>query len=153
MFSHIKSRNTSKPGVKFCEKIEPSTIYFVILLFTMKILKPRRYIFSVVLLIFLVNTAPATNGQENREANQEQKQQGQQEGRKSNQTMMEPDGDRVPGQQTQGYQEEHAESEPKDNNSSKLANEKVDSLQDDSLSKYNFIFYFLYKFKYESESP
>lgn len=28
---------------------------------------------------------------------------------------------------------------------------EVDSVQDDSVSKYNFIFYFLYKFKYEEE--
>lgn len=27
-----------------------------------------------------------------------------------------------------------------------------DSLEDDSVSKYNFIFYFLYKFKYEAEA-
>lgn len=27
----------------------------------------------------------------------------------------------------------------------------VDSLEDDSVSKYNFIFYFLYKFKFEHE--
>lgn len=28
-----------------------------------------------------------------------------------------------------------------------------DSLEDDSLSKYNFIFYFLYKFKYDTSEP
>lgn len=29
---------------------------------------------------------------------------------------------------------------------------KTDSVEDDSVSKYNFIFYFLYKFKYEEEA-
>lgn len=28
-----------------------------------------------------------------------------------------------------------------------------DSFEDDSLSKYNFIFYFLYKFKYDTSEP
>ena len=119
----------------------------------MKILKNNRYVFSAFLLIFIVNVGLATNGQEHKTSNQEQ-----QEGRrKSDQTIIHPDGDyNSPGQGQQEFQQQ--ESEPQQEGASSSVSEprkrtqiKSDSLEDDSVSKYNFIFYFLYKFKYESE--
>lgn len=104
------------------------------------------------LLIFIVNIGLATNGQESKTSNQEQ------EGRKkSNQAMIHPDGDYgSSGQGQQEFQQQEAESNVEPAASSDLESKespqiKSDSLQDDSVSKYNFIFYFLYKFKYESE--
>lgn len=133
--------------VKFCKKAEPSANYFVILLVKMKVLKNYRNIFSALLLIFMINLGFAgtfTNGQE-------AKSQEQQEGRrKSDQTMIRPDGDYTSPASQADYQEEVRE-EPRETEESEKTQVKADSLEDDSVSKYNFIFYFLYKFKYDTE--
>lgn len=118
----------------------------------MNMLKSNRHIFSAFLLIFGVNIVLATNGQElKRGSDQEQ----QQEGRKSDQTMIHPDGDYATAGQQQEYQNEEIKQEPQEVTSisqePQRSEEKSDSLRDDSVSKYNFIFYFLYKFKYDTE--
>lgn len=118
-------------------------------MFKMKILKSNRYVFSAFLLIFLVNIGLATKGQENKVQSQEQ-----QEGRKSDQTMIRPDGDYGSSIQQPEYQEEERSEDSHSSapsEASYLSPEKTDSLEDDSVSKYNFIFYFLYKLKYEAE--
>ncbi|WP_424962472.1 hypothetical protein [Ekhidna sp.] len=133
--------------VKFCKKAEPSANYFVILLVKMKVLKNYRNIFSALLLIFMINLGFAgtfTNGQE-------AKPQEQQEGRrKSDQTMIRPDGEYTSPATQADYQEEVRE-EPRESEEYEKPQVKADSIEDDSVSKYNFIFYFLYKFKYDTE--
>lgn len=91
-----------------------------------------------------------TNGTEKNLNNQEQEQEGR---RKGDQSLMRPDGDVASQATSQGYQQETTrEAEPAmDAERPVQMEEKSDSVEDDSVSKYNFIFYFLYKFKYDAE--
>ena len=77
----------------------------------------------------------------------------QQEGnRKSNQSGIGLDDGY--GSQTQDEQELTSDDDEITNvsySTSEVVREDADSVEDDSVSKYNFIFYFLYKFKYDSE--
>ncbi len=114
----------------------------------MKILKKYHNIFLTLALIFIFNVGYAhTNGSE-KPNNQEQEQDGR---RKADQSMVRPDGD-VASHQT-GEVKEEPKSEPQVREVSYTPEDKPDSVEDDSVSKYNFIFYFLYKFKYEEEAP
>ncbi|MEP0984493.1 hypothetical protein [Ekhidna sp.] len=112
----------------------------------------RRYlhIWTALITVFAVNLALANSSSNH----QEQEQDGR---RKSNQTMIRPDGE-VGSESDQNLQIESSEANSSQNeggrtNSINIENSdaKVDSLEDDSVSKYNFIFYFLYKFKYDTE--
>lgn len=111
-------------------------------------LKKTLKILFTLALIFAFNIGFAnTNGTEKKADTQEQDQEGR---RKSDQSLMRPDGD-INSTQNVKLQEDRKQ-EPEIKEVSKPS-EKVDSVQDDSVSKYNFIFYFLYKFKYEEEAP
>ncbi|WP_370090359.1 hypothetical protein [Ekhidna sp.] len=113
-------------------------------------MKKHHNILLTLTLIFAVNVGYAnTTGVVNKSVNQEQEQEGR---RRSDQGMVRPDGD-VNNSQTSivGVQEE-PKSEPQAEEPNFKPEEKADSVEDDSVSKYNFIFYFLYKFKYE-EAP
>ena len=78
---------------------------------------------------------------------QEQQQEGE---RKSEQTIMNPDGDELgPTEVEEDYQEESSQIDSEEIRPSRQEAPK-DSVQDDSVSKYNFIFYLLYKFKYDT---
>ena len=101
-------------------------------------------------LFFLVNFAFAfTNGSKNND--QEQDQDGR---RKQSQESVRPD-DYIPSEVPGGTispdlrDEEDLESSKKETKTVEPI--EADSLEDESVSKYNFIFYFLYKFKYEQE--
>lgn len=89
-----------------------------------------------------------TNGEEKKSNNQEQ------EGRrKADQSMMRPDGD-IASQSSQGYQQEpvnESQNAVEELGNLMIIEERADSVEDESVSKYNFIFYFLYKFKYDAE--
>lgn len=117
----------------------------------MKVLKKYLHILPTVALIFIVNIGLAnTNGKENK-AGQEQEQEGR---RKSNQEMIQPDGD-VPSESVdEDLQEEiSSDFEPSESNSKIVYQPAVetDTVKEAAVSKYNFIFYFLYKFKYDVE--
>ena len=102
-------------------------------------------------LILAVNIGYAnTNGTEKKSGSQEQEQEGR---RKGDQSLMRPDGDISSQATSQGYQHETVqEIEPVEDSENLIQiEEKPDSVEDESVSKYNFIFYFLYKFKYDAE--
>ncbi len=112
-------------------------------------LKDYRNILIAFTLVFICNLgfSSTINGQQ-LSSGQEQEQEGN---RKSSQTMMNPDGD-VGTSEQQVYQEETSiekESEVPDSLEGKELMRK-DSVEDASVSKYNFIFYLLYKFKYDT---
>jgi hypothetical protein len=116
-----------------------------------------RILFAFVLILIVNVGLASTNGNENKSNNQEQEQDGR---RKANQGMLRPDGEvgEISSPQTSKFQEE-SNSNPKvrevnyqTQNRSQPEGIK-DTVEDDSVSKYNFIFYFLYKFKYEEEAP
>ncbi|WP_420317457.1 hypothetical protein [Ekhidna sp.] len=115
----------------------------------MQILRRYLSILSAFLFVFTFNYGVANEVITKPGVKQEQEQ--EQEGRRKNdQTMIRPDG------QYQSSSPEIDSSDPDPNEESVSTPnvvENTDSLQDDSVSKYNFIFYFLYKFKYEDESP
>ena len=118
------------------------------MLVKLKTLKNTPKILFALALIFICSVGFAnTNGNEKKADTQEQDQEGR---RKSNQGLMRPDGDSAP--QRDVRLQEESKSEPEVREEVKPV-EKTDSVQDDSVSKYNFIFYFLYKFKYEEEAP
>ncbi|SNS91529.1 hypothetical protein SAMN05421640_1612 [Ekhidna lutea] len=76
---------------------------------------------------------------------------GQEGRRKAEQGMMRPDGEvSTSQQQDRQGQSEFRQDRVESKSPSSVENE-VDSVEDDSVSKYNFIFYFLYKFKYDNE--
>ena len=85
-------------------------------------------------------------------SNSQENNQEQQDGRKSGETMIRPDG-------SYEAQEQDLETDDKQSRRSNIDRnesvgqipEKVDSVEDDSVSKYNFLFYFLFKIKYDSE--
>ncbi|MEP0271765.1 hypothetical protein [Ekhidna sp.] len=114
-------------------------------------MKNSHSIFLALTLIFIVNIGLAnTEGSDDSPINQEQEQDGR---RKESQTMMRPDGN-VDSEMTDSVEEysvsnsEEAKVEVIDYQKK----ESIDSLKDDSVSKYNFIFYFLYKFKYDTKT-
>ncbi|WP_350205334.1 hypothetical protein [Ekhidna sp.] len=110
-------------------------------------MKNYRNIFSALLLIFMINLGFAGTFTKGQEAKSQEQQEGR---RKSDQTMIRPDGDYTSPASQSDYQEEVRE-EPRETEESEKTQVKADSLEDDSVSKYNFIFYFLYKFKYDTE--
>ncbi len=77
---------------------------------------------------------------------QEQQQEGE---RKRNQTIMNPDGDELGTSEIEEDYSEEGTREPIEESSS-TKTEPKDSVDDESVSKYNFIFYLLYKFKYDT---
>lgn len=117
----------------------------------MKILKKHHNILITLALIFTVNVGFAsTNGAPKKSGVQEQEQEGR---RRSDQGMVRPDGDLNSSQTSIVRAQEEPKSEPQVEETSFKPEDKADSVEDDSVSKYNFIFYFLYKFKYEEEAP
>ncbi len=116
----------------------------------MKILKDYRYILLSFALVFVVNVGLANSTEkENKTENQEQEQEGR---RKSDQSMMRPDAESAPDPVELNIQEEDV-GEESDSNDTVIYQpvEKLDSAKEETVSKYNFIFYFLYKFKYDGE--
>lgn len=114
----------------------------------MKILKRYLHIWTALIAVFAVNLAFASS------EGSHQEQDGR---RKADQSMIRPDGE-VNSQLNQDEQDVSTDSViPQGGNlksnslNSEKSDAKVDSVEDDSVSKYNFIFYFLYKFKYDSE--
>ncbi|MEO9482694.1 MAG: hypothetical protein ABJG47_04585 [Ekhidna sp.] len=109
-------------------------------------------ILSVIALIFGANVGLAkANNIEIQISFQEQDQ--EQEGRrKSNQTMMQPDSD-MPSESDGEDLNEDGDSESSVSIPTSIYEpiEIADSVKEESVSKYNFIFYFLYKFKYDAE--
>ena len=119
------------------------------MLVKLRTLKKTPKILFALALIFICSVGFAnTNGNEKKADTQEQDQEGR---RKSNQGLIRPDGD-ASQQRDVRFQEESKSSQPEVKEVNNKI-EKADSVQDDSVSKYNFIFYFLYKFKYEEEAP
>ncbi|NQZ74815.1 MAG: hypothetical protein HRT61_01710 [Ekhidna sp.] len=107
-------------------------------------------LFCLAILSFPLVGLAKINGEEKKADEQSQ------EGRsKSSQEEIRPDGNYAPSDNITVVEDEES-LEPKYPNSS-YGVDKVeadldsDSLEDDSVSKYNFLFYFLYKFKYDSE--
>lgn len=135
--------------VKFCEKGKPSSDYFVTLEVKIKILKKVYQIAITILAILSVpfTVAASVNGDEKKQDNQEQ------DGRaKSDAQGLRPDGDynsiSSERENNQQFETEDSQQSLSDATFTEL---NPDSLEDDSVSKYNFLFYFLYKFKYDSE--
>lgn len=114
----------------------------------MRILKNFQYILSTLALIFFVNVGYAnTTGKSSQTNNQEQEQEGR---RKSDQSMIRPDAESATEPIDQDIQEETQEASSTTRTIYKPI-ERADSVKEESVSKYNFIFYFLYKFKYDGE--
>ena len=117
----------------------------------MRILKSYHYILSLLAMLIFVNVGYA-NTTDNKKTTdgQEQEQEGR---RKADQSMIRPDGETaVTPIDDQDIQEDFEEESPRNNRAIYAPIEKADSVkEDDSVSKYNFIFYFLYKFKYDGE--
>ena len=115
----------------------------------MKFLKDFRYILFIFALVFTVNVGYSnTTEKEKKSDGQEQEQEGR---RKSDQGMMRPDSGSATEAIDQELQEE-LEEEVEDSKTPVYQSiEKIDSAKEESVSKYNFIFYFLYKFKYDGE--
>ncbi len=116
----------------------------------MRILKNYHYIFSVLTLLIFSNVAFAnTTDNKKKTDGQEQEQDGR---RKSDQSMIRPDAESASQPIDQEIQEEPEIDIPSSSGSLLRPQEKVDSVkEEESVSKYNFIFYFLYKFKYDGE--
>lgn len=113
----------------------------------MRTLKNYPYVLTTIALIFFVNVGFAnTTEKEKKSDGQEQEQESR---RKSNQTMMRPDAE-TSTEPSEEYQNDF-EVEEESQSSIYTIPEKVDSVKEESVSKYNFIFYFLYKFKYDGE--
>ncbi|WP_425389422.1 hypothetical protein [Ekhidna sp.] len=113
-------------------------------------MKKNISILSTLIFVFTFHYGVANTGitTKSPDRTQEQDQEGR---RKNDQTMMRPDGQLT---NTSSIAEGQEESQLQENDEVKPVErtpEKADSLQDDSVSKYNFIFYFLYKFKYDTE--
>lgn len=118
----------------------------------MKTLKRIRHIFLSLTLLFVALGSFASGSIPfiNQVASQEQEQEGRS---KTDQIMMRPDGGTL---EVQGSYENKATEEEitKDNSEGQKSfyrKQESDSLQENSVSKYNFIFYFLYKFKYDNK--
>ncbi|WP_436518039.1 hypothetical protein [Ekhidna sp. To15] len=118
----------------------------------MRILKNHQYILSTLALLIFVNIGYAnTTDNKNKANSQEQEQEGR---RKSDQTMIRPDGETGAQQidQDQDIEEEPESATSRSSQTIYSPIDKVDSVkEEESVSKYNFIFYFLYKFKYDGE--
>lgn len=113
----------------------------------MRILKDYRYILLSFALVFVVNVGLAnTTGKGKKTDNQEQEQDGR---RKSDQSMMRPDAESAPDPVDQEFQDDTEVEESESEAPVYQSIEKLDSTKEESVSKYNFIFYFLYKFKYD----
>lgn len=114
-------------------------------------MKGYQYILSTFALIFVVNVGLAnTSVQEIKAGSQEQEQE-QEERRKSDQTMMRPDDGSESEPTSQEVDEESPVQSLEVKSTVYRSIEKADSVKEESISKYNFIFYFLYKFKYDGE--
>ena len=134
---YIKTHNYSSNKVKFCEILKPSADYFVILLIKMKVLQQLPKIILTLTFLALVQIGMAnpvdTNGK--KEDNTEgKKDQQQQEGQQQGNQKLDGESSTSTKEDSQGEVEVSR-----------------DTVEDDSISKYNFIFHFLYKFKYEQE--
>ena len=147
-------KNTSLTKLSFVKK--PNLLSFISLFSSskMRILKRYLYILSPLVLILIINFGYArTNGMDKKTDGQFQEQDGK---RKSDQTVMRPEVETV-SEPSQDIQKESDNSESVKSNSDSIAYPsatKVDSVKDASISKYNFIFYLLYKFKYDArEAP
>jgi hypothetical protein len=99
-------------------------------------LKNQLKILSTLILIFSINVAFANDAENNLLDPQEQEQPKQQ-GLVNDQN---------------GQLEDQKQEEKMEYNAPETESAEIDSVEDDSVSKYNFIFYFLYKFKYEEEA-
>ncbi len=113
----------------------------------MKVLKNYRNILSALFLIFIINLGFACTFANGQEAKSQEQQEGR---RKSDQSMIRPDGEYNSQEAQTNYSKEEKD-EVQESEVSAKPQVKADSLEDDSVSKYNFIFYFLYKFKYDTE--
>ena len=115
-------------------------------------MKKYLHILPTVVLIFVANIGLANTDEKDGKAGQEQEQEGR---RKANQgEMIQPDGD-VPSESPDEVSQEKSASDSEPSESGfKVINQstmEMDSVKEDEVSKYNFIFYFLYKFKYDAE--
>lgn len=115
----------------------------------MVMLKKYPDLITFLLLIFSVNVGFAAHADANSFA-QYQEQEGR---RKVSQSAPRPDHAMTTGYHFQQEQTEDNDLDASDGNFYSEENfvEESDSVGDDSVSKYNFIFYLLYKFKYEDE--
>lgn len=141
-----------KRKVKFCKKSKPSACYFVTLGIRMKVLKNFQQILTVLTLLIFVNVGVA-NATEKDGQTQGQEQEQEQDGRrKSDQSLIRPDGETAATPiEDDSHIEESDNVEVSASEDYYRPIEKVDSVKEESVSKYNFIFYFLYKFKYDGE--
>lgn len=107
-----------------------------------KILKHQLKIVSTLILLLAINVSFASETELKSKNPQEQEQAKQRGGTNDHAGQLED--------QKSVETEEFRTSEPEAEDEEKEA--VRDTLEDDSVSKYNFIFYFLYKFKYEAEA-
>ena len=106
----------------------------------MRILQQLPKLILTALLFLGVHIGHANPTTDGKKANEKLVKEQQQAGQRQSQQRL--DGEEL--QQTPNVIEEEREDYREDEI-------KTDSVEDDSVSKYNFIFYFLYKFKFEHE--
>lgn len=118
----------------------------------MKVLKNFQHILTVLTLLIFVNVGVASTT-ENKGQTPGQEQEQEQDGRrKSDQSLIRPDGETAATpMDDDSHLEESENVEVSVSEEDYRPIEKVDSVKEESVSKYNFIFYFLYKFKYDGE--
>ena len=112
-------------------------------------LKEYRNILLTFSLVLACNLGFSnTNAGQQLPSGQEQQQEGE---RKSRQTIINPDGDEMGASHDENYLKEDSD-ELIDSKETLTTEDEVqkDTVEDDSVSKYNFIFYLLYKFKYDT---
>lgn len=103
-------------------------------------MKHHLKILSAFILLLTINIAVAKGAESTSKNTQTQEQGGQELGKKGLQLDQQKlDGESQPSSTNEIEEDEEIES-------------NIDSVQDDSVSKYNFIFYLFYKYKYEEEA-
>ena len=116
----------------------------------MKILKQLTKICLslTLLLVFQVGlaNAEATGGKNDKSKQEQEQERDQQTGPKKVIDKLDPESNIIRDQEQEG---EEADEDPTESEVKTTAPQ--DSVKDDSVSKYNILFYFLYKFKYEQE--
>ncbi|MEP1035691.1 hypothetical protein [Ekhidna sp.] len=112
-------------------------------------MKNLQYILSSLALVLIVNVGVAnTTVKEKKTDIQEQEQEGR---RKADPGMIRPDAETPSEPIDQNIQEDSEVEQAKAKSTVYTPDAKLDTVKEESVSKYNFIFYFLYKFKYDGE--
>ena len=111
-------------------------------------MKEYRNILITFALVLICNLG-FSNTTEGKQVPAGQEQEGN---RKSSQTIINPEGDEMGASQQENFSQDEENIEPEDSDEIFSSEEKIekDSVEDGSVSKYNFIFYLLYKFKYDT---